>query len=130
MNREKVCSVCSFESSSTHKTCNNTVDGKRCGGVWNETVKPEAVTQLIIDSIDEQTQHVVVDNIADCVRGAEAVITIVGYPKDVEEVYLAPGGILETAVAASSGELAAQLEAIAVNIRSRSGPAGRDWSQS
>lgn len=65
MNREKVCSVCSFESSSAHKTCNNTVDGKRCGGTWNEKVKPEAVTQLIIDSIDEQTQHVVIDNIAE-----------------------------------------------------------------
>jgi hypothetical protein len=65
MNREKVCSVCSFESTGTHKTCNNTIDGKRCGGLWNETVKPEAVTQLIIDSIDEQTQHVVIDNIAE-----------------------------------------------------------------
>jgi hypothetical protein len=65
MNREKVCSVCSFESTGTHKTCNNTIDGKRCGGVWNETVKPQAVTQLIIDSIEEQTQHVVIDNIAE-----------------------------------------------------------------
>lgn len=65
MNREKVCSVCSFESTGTHKTCNNTIDGKRCGGVWNETVKPQAVTQLIVDSIDEQTQHVVIDNIAE-----------------------------------------------------------------
>ena len=37
------------------------------------------------------------DNIADCVLGAEAVITIVGYPKDVEQVYLHPGGILDSA---------------------------------
>ena len=37
------------------------------------------------------------DNIKDCVRGAQAVITIVGYPRDVEEVYLLPGGILESA---------------------------------
>ena len=29
--------------------------------------------------------------------GAEAVITIVGYPADVEEVYLAHGGILDSA---------------------------------
>ena len=65
MNREKVCGVCSFESTGTHKTCNNTIDGKRCGGIWNETVKPQAVTQLIIDSIEEQTQHVVIDNIAE-----------------------------------------------------------------
>lgn len=36
-------------------------------------------------------------SVADCVKGAEAVITIVGYPKDVEEVYLGKGGILENA---------------------------------
>ena len=34
------------------------------------------------------------DNIKDCVKGAQAVITIVGYPRDVEEVYLLPEGIL------------------------------------
>jgi RecB family exonuclease len=65
MNREKVCSACGFESTGAHKTCNNTVDGKRCNASWNETVKPEAVTQLIVDTIEEQTQHVVVDNIAE-----------------------------------------------------------------
>ena len=37
------------------------------------------------------------DNIADCVQGAQAVITIVGYPRDVEEVYEGKGGILESA---------------------------------
>ena len=40
---------------------------------------------------------VLCDSIADCVRDAEAVITIVGYPKDVEEVYLGEGGILDSA---------------------------------
>ncbi|MDD4796639.1 MAG: NAD(P)-dependent oxidoreductase [Eubacteriales bacterium] len=34
------------------------------------------------------------DTIADCVADAQAVITIVGYPRDVEEVYFGPGGIL------------------------------------
>ena len=33
---------------------------------------------------------------AEVASGAEVVITIVGYPKDVEEVYLGPNGILET----------------------------------
>lgn len=37
------------------------------------------------------------DTIAECVQDAEAVITIVGYPKDVEEVYFGGGGILESA---------------------------------
>lgn len=35
--------------------------------------------------------------IGDCVRGCEAVITMVGYPRDVEEVYFAPGHILDRA---------------------------------
>ena len=34
------------------------------------------------------------ESIADCVKGCEAVITIVGFPKDVEEVYFEEGGIL------------------------------------
>lgn len=65
MNREKTCSVCSFQSTGAHKTCNNVVDGKRCNSTWDEVVRPEAATQLIIDGIEEQTQHVVVDNIAE-----------------------------------------------------------------
>jgi len=37
------------------------------------------------------------DTIADCVAGAEAIITIVGYPRDVEEVYLSDVGIIANA---------------------------------
>ncbi len=37
------------------------------------------------------------ENIAECVQDKEAVITIVGYPKDVEEVYFEDGGILANA---------------------------------
>ncbi len=37
------------------------------------------------------------DSIADCVAGRDAVITIVGFPEDVEEVYFADGNILDSA---------------------------------
>lgn len=37
------------------------------------------------------------DTVADCVKGAEAVFSIVGYPKDVEEVYFGANGILANA---------------------------------
>ena len=37
------------------------------------------------------------DSIAECVAGRDAVITIVGFPADVEEVYFAPGNILDSA---------------------------------
>lgn len=35
--------------------------------------------------------------IAQCIAGCDAVITIVGFPKDVEEVYFFPGNILDSA---------------------------------
>lgn len=37
------------------------------------------------------------DTIADCVKDRDAVITIVGFPKDVEEVYYDTGNILDSA---------------------------------
>lgn len=37
------------------------------------------------------------DSIADCVKDRDAVITIVGFPKDVEEVYYDAGNILDSA---------------------------------
>lgn len=37
------------------------------------------------------------DSIADCVFGRDAVITIVGFPEDVEEVYFDEGNILDSA---------------------------------
>ena len=37
------------------------------------------------------------DTIGDCVNGCEAVITMVGFPKDVEEVYFTPGYSLDSA---------------------------------
>lgn len=38
------------------------------------------------------------ESIAECVRDCEAVITIVGFPKDVEEVYFEGGNILDSAM--------------------------------
>ena len=37
------------------------------------------------------------DSIADCVKDCEAVITIVGFPQDVEKVYFDQGNILDSA---------------------------------
>ncbi len=37
------------------------------------------------------------ESIRECVKGCEAVISIVGYPADVEEIYLDPGNILDSA---------------------------------
>ena len=45
----------------------------------------------------EETQAVWCDSIEECVKEAEAVITMVGYPKDVEDVYFDKTGILSHA---------------------------------
>ena len=37
------------------------------------------------------------DTIGACVQGCEAVVTMVGFPQDVEEVYFTPGAILDRA---------------------------------
>ena len=37
------------------------------------------------------------NSIADCVKASDVVITMVGFPKDVEEVYFTPGAILDSA---------------------------------
>ena len=42
------------------------------------------------------------NSIGSCAAGKDAVITIVGFPKDVEEVYFAEGNILDSAAAAKS----------------------------
>ncbi len=38
------------------------------------------------------------ESIGDCVKDCEAVITIVGFPKDVEEIYFKEGGIMDSAL--------------------------------
>lgn len=51
-NKIKTCTKCDFKTTSSHKTCNNVVDGNRCHGDFNIDTMPEAVIQLIIDNID------------------------------------------------------------------------------
>lgn len=63
-NRKKICVKCEFDGSSTsHKTCNNVVNGKRCHGEFDEVLSPEASMQLIVDTIPLATEEFVIDNI-------------------------------------------------------------------
>ncbi|MBE8951448.1 MAG: NAD(P)-dependent oxidoreductase, partial [Quinella sp. 3Q1] len=39
------------------------------------------------------------DTVGECATGQDVVITIVGYPKDVEQIYLGAGGIIDSAQA-------------------------------
>ncbi|WP_323584593.1 NAD(P)-dependent oxidoreductase [Aliarcobacter butzleri] len=51
--------------------------------------------QKVDDSIKEGA--IFCETIKECVQNKDAIITIVGYPKDVEEVYFSQGGIINNA---------------------------------
>lgn len=76
LNKIKTCTKCSFISESSHKTCNNMVNEKRCAGEWDEKVKPEATVQLLIDEIPERTQELVIDNISNVTHAITAGIFV------------------------------------------------------
>lgn len=62
-NKDLVCSVCSYNGSNTrYKTCSNEINGKRCNGSWTEKIRPEAIMNVIIDDIPEQTERIVIEN--------------------------------------------------------------------
>jgi len=66
-NRTKVCKMCGFDGTGTrYQTCNNTLPSDaRCAGEWIEVLHPEIRTQILIDSIPEQTEDIVMSNIDD-----------------------------------------------------------------
>lgn len=62
-NKVKICSECGHDGSSArHATCPNTIEDKRCGGAWVETISPEIDIQIIIDTIPQQTEDIVIEN--------------------------------------------------------------------
>ena len=62
-NRKKICSKCGNDGSGgRHKTCNATVEGKRCNGDWNETISPDVFVQFITDEIPPKTEEIVLQN--------------------------------------------------------------------
>jgi hypothetical protein len=60
--KTKTCRSCGYIGISSHKTCNNMVGSKRCGGEWDEISIPSCGTQLFIDTVPEQFQGIVVEN--------------------------------------------------------------------
>jgi hypothetical protein len=62
-NRKKICKTCGYDGSgSRHKTCNNEVEGKRCGGDWAETISPDVFIQFITDEVPIETENIVLEN--------------------------------------------------------------------
>lgn len=65
-NRVKICNSCGHNGTGSRaKTCDATIEGKRCGGEWNETIAPEIDIQIIIDEIPEKLEELVINNYDD-----------------------------------------------------------------
>ena len=51
------------EKAARHKTCNNEINGKRCGGDWHEVMNPKCHIQVLIDDIPTRTKDIILENI-------------------------------------------------------------------
>ncbi len=63
--KTKVCSKCGYQADagSSHKTCNNEVGGKRCGGAWNVTLKKDVDFQIIVSTPTQKFQEDLLTNV-------------------------------------------------------------------
>jgi len=61
-NRQKICSICINDGSGgRHKTCDATINGKRCNGKWNERIDPEASIQIVINKVTDVAENLVLE---------------------------------------------------------------------
>lgn len=87
----KVCKVCEFKGEGSHKTCNNVVNGKRCGGEWNRVSTFKAETQFIVDEISDHVQEMVIENYVEVKNAIEAEI----FPRNFNACHNKYGGKCE-----------------------------------
>lgn len=79
-NRVKICRKCGFNGSYTrHKTCPQVENGNRCHGTWDETIRPEASIQIIIDDIPDINKKLITESIDD----TEKLIKAGHFPKNL-----------------------------------------------
>jgi len=59
-NKCKICTKCSGDSSgSSHKTCPKLINGTRCHGELDVTMRPEAICQVIVDQITDFSKEMI-----------------------------------------------------------------------
>lgn len=61
-NKIKTCKSCGHIGKGSHKTCDNTVNTKRCGGEWVEVTNYEADIQILIQEVSTQFETMTIDN--------------------------------------------------------------------
>lgn len=59
----KTCSKCGHIGEGSHKTCDNIIKDKRCGGEWDKIKKFSTNTQLIVDKTTDTIQDMVMENV-------------------------------------------------------------------
>jgi hypothetical protein len=72
-NRIKICSVCGHDGSGgRHKTCDSEKTGSRCGGEWNESIRPEASIQIIVDNVSAKVQDLTLEALSETAQVIKA----------------------------------------------------------
>jgi hypothetical protein len=64
--KTKKCSVCGHDGTGGRaKTCDNEVNGKRCGGAWLEKINPKGRIDVLINEISDHVKDIVLENFMD-----------------------------------------------------------------
>lgn len=66
------CSQCNHEKTSSHRTCNNEIDGKRCGGSWDEDITYFSDAKIVIGERDLNEASQVYNDYDDIVHAIKA----------------------------------------------------------
>jgi hypothetical protein len=74
LERTKVCSTCGHKGKGSHKTCDNVINDKRCGGEWTNSYK--AAFQVIVNEMDVQFEEMSVEAIDDVAKGVAAQVFV------------------------------------------------------
>lgn len=62
------CNKCGHTKVSSHKTCNNEVNGKRCGGTWDESFTLAPEVQVMVQSKSEEQVRIALEDQANIVE--------------------------------------------------------------
>ena len=72
--KTKICKSCGNVAEGSHKTCNATVNNKRCGGEWDVKVSIEVPTQIVLQDISDEFTDMVMENADSVIKAVEAEI--------------------------------------------------------
>lgn len=82
--RVKICSKCNHDGTASRaKTCDKEIDNKRCHGDWNETSKPEAVFQILIQNMSSEFEKTTIDNVDTVTQAVNTGI----FPRNMDKCY-------------------------------------------